>query len=148
MSNIYNFSLKGWLILLKIWQKQLGDSSLNYQLETSKLVAPFLLVVPTTHSALEQQYCFKKKFWRKNTSVEYLLRITFWPSFRKIHWGFMDKSLLFFLQWEYTKIFATLAILYFFRSVLGEFFCTKEIQYVQKSQIFWLIPTGKSKTKI
>ena len=40
--------LKGWLIHLRIWPKQLGPSSLNYQLEASKLVAPFLLVVPTT----------------------------------------------------------------------------------------------------
>ena len=29
-------------------KKQLGTSSLNYQLEASKLVALFLLVVPTT----------------------------------------------------------------------------------------------------
>ena len=41
-------NLKGWLIHLKVWQKQLRPSSLNYQLEASKPVVPFLLVVPTT----------------------------------------------------------------------------------------------------
>ena len=33
----------------------------------------------------------------------------------------MDYSLFYFLQWEYTKIFATLAVLYFFLSALTVF---------------------------
>ena len=47
MSNNCNFNWKRWQIHLNIWQKQLGLSSLNYQLEASKPVAPLLLVVPT-----------------------------------------------------------------------------------------------------
>ena len=47
----------------------------------------------------------------------------------------MDKSLFYFLQWEYTKIFATLAILYFFLSGLVVFFAQKKYNMAKVANI-------------
>ena len=48
----------------------------------------------------------------------------------------MDKSLFYFLQWEYTKLFATLAVLYFFPSVLVFFFAQKKYYMAKVENIF------------
>ena len=48
----------------------------------------------------------------------------------------MDKSLFYFLQREYTKIFATLAILYFFMSFLvGGGFAQKKYNVARAANI-------------